>query len=84
MTMTRSCTSTCVAARPTPSAAYMRLEHVVDELADARVDLGDRLGDGVQARIGVAEDVQLGHLYRIDSAPATGRHPVDAAQREEP
>ena len=61
MTITRSCTSTWVAARPTPSAAYIVSQHVVDQLADARIDLGDRLGHRVQARIGVSEDRQEAH-----------------------
>ena len=56
MTITRSCTSTCVAARPTPFGRVHRLEHVVHELADARVDFGDRLGHRVQARIRVSQD----------------------------
>ena len=38
------------------------LEHVVDEPADSRIDGVDRTGDLVQARIGVAEDVELGQL----------------------
>jgi len=48
------------------------LPDLVDQLADLRVDFGNRSGYGVQPRIRVAEDVQLGHLYRIDAciAPA--------------
>ena len=37
------------------------LEHVVDEAADACVDLPHRLGDDVQAGVGVAQDLELGH-----------------------
>jgi hypothetical protein len=36
-------------------------EHVVDQRADALIDPRDGLGDGVQAWIGVAQDVKLGH-----------------------
>ena len=57
-----------------------RLEHVVDELADALVDCRHRPGHCVQARIGVAKDVELGHLYRIDSA--AGRLWMHAQRKE--
>ena len=36
-------------------------QHVVDQLANARIDGFDRLGHRVQARIGIAEDVQTCH-----------------------
>ena len=81
MTMTRSCTSTWVAARPTPRRAYMRLEHVVDQVADALVDRGHRLGDGVQARVGVAKDRRAGPFV-IEFDSAAERAAVDAAQRK--
>ena len=42
-----------------------RLLHVVDEAADALVDRGHRAGDGVQARVGIAQDVQLGHEFSV-------------------
>ena len=38
------------------------LEHVVDQAADPLVDGRDRTRDLVQARIGVAKDVELTHL----------------------
>ena len=38
------------------------LEHVVDQLADAVVDLRHRLGDGVQARVGVTKNRKQGHV----------------------
>jgi len=37
------------------------LRHVVDQLADARIHRLHRLGDGVQARIGVMQNVESGH-----------------------
>ena len=39
-----------------------RLEHVVDETTNPIVDRRDRPGHLVQARIGVAKDVELAHL----------------------
>ena len=35
--------------------------HVLDQLANAVIDLGDRLGDGVQAGVGIAKNGQNGH-----------------------
>ena len=82
MTITRSCTSTCVAARPTPSAAYM-VQHVVDERR-MRVDLRATGLATVQARVGVAEDVQVaiciqsilpeGFVERATRRSVTGPH----------
>jgi len=37
------------------------LGHVVDQFADARIDCGHRLGDGVQAGIGIMQDIESGH-----------------------
>ena len=39
-----------------------RVQHVVDQRADARVDGGHRFGHRVQARIGVAKDGQQAHV----------------------
>mmetsp|Transcript_49610 Transcript_49610/g.116521 ORF Transcript_49610/g.116521 Transcript_49610/m.116521 type:complete len:227 (+) Transcript_49610:181-861(+) len=36
-------------------------QHVVDQLADAGVDLGHGLGDRVQPRVGIAKDGELSH-----------------------
>ena len=61
ITITRSCTSTCVAARPTPSAAYMVSSMSSTSWRMRASTSRHRLGHGVQARIGVAQDVELGH-----------------------
>ena len=39
-----------------------RLGHVVDQAANALVDLRDRAGDGLQPWVGVAKDVETGHM----------------------
>jgi hypothetical protein len=39
-----------------------RLEQVVDETTDPLVDRSHRPGDLVQARVGIAKDVELAHL----------------------
>jgi hypothetical protein len=35
--------------------------HVLDQLADAGIHCLDRPGDSVQARIGIVQNVELGH-----------------------
>ena len=37
------------------------LEHFVDQQPNAVIDFANRLGDDVQTRIWIAQDVQLGH-----------------------
>jgi hypothetical protein len=44
-----------------PIGVVHRLQHVVDQTADARIDFGHGLGHRVQARIRVSEDRQKAH-----------------------
>jgi hypothetical protein len=47
--------------QPDAGRGVHRRGHVVDQFADARVDFLHRLGDGVEARIGVVQDIEYGH-----------------------
>jgi hypothetical protein len=58
------------------------LEHVVGELAEAVVDFGHRLGDGVEAGIGVAENLESGHGTSVrNSATKIAKYVAAAAKR---
>ena len=60
--MTCLWTSTWVAARPMPGAGVHGLSHVGDELLQGLVEDGYGRGDFVEPGVGVAQDVQNGHL----------------------
>ena len=57
------------------------VEHVVDQAADALVDLAHRLGDDVQAGIGVAKNGQMGHGTSSKRSRQTLVTAVDGTQR---
>ena len=65
ITMTRLGTPICTAARPMPSAAYIDVDHVVDQLADPVIDLVDVGRDRFEARIGRGKDGSDGHEREI-------------------
>ena len=61
MTMTRLCTSTWVAARPTPGAAYIVSAMSRDELLDVRGHRGHRRRDLAQSGVRIFEDIEQRH-----------------------